>query len=193
MVSFGSAPGIDGATLHSDQRVGREVVSAMEERAVFIACPEANATFVSRARNVDKMMLRLKTYCPQGVELVAAIEASRGAVAKVHSSLKPRLLRPNAMWFTGIIEAEEACELVADGEVKADDPAGPEFQAWKLRVSTLVDRVGSLEDVEEARAAWSEAHQLLDTMSSRLSNDLQRDAHARLESDLEAAAASRHP
>lgn len=156
---------------------------------MFIACPDASMTYVSRTPDPAGLLSKLRKWNALEVELVADVAASRGAVSWVQKHLNGR--GDHGQWFRGLVTAEEAEALVAEGERDASAPSGGELRAWKYQVSTLVGEVAYLDDDEEARDAWRRADSALRSMAPRLVHDSHVKTLDRLRDELEVAASDR--
>lgn len=143
------------------------------EKAVFITCPEAGMTNVTFTSNPSTLLAKLEARCPLPVELVAEVEASRGAVAAVQRRLNGA--RAHHQWFEGVVDSDEAHRLVEEGERDARAPSGAEVTAWRYRVRTFIEDVESLDDDEDAREAWRKADAALGSMVPRLVVDSHRE------------------
>jgi hypothetical protein len=160
-----------------------------EEYAVFIACPSASMTYVSRTPDPSGLLSKLQKWSPIGVEMVAEVAASRGAVAAVQRRLNGK--NAHGQWFDGLVDAEEAERLVAEGERDASAPSGGEVNSFKYLVAIDLEVVADGHDDDLARIAYEQGMARIREMEARVVAESHRELCRRLRVELREAGEAR--
>lgn len=156
---------------------------------MFIVSPSEQMTYVHVTSNVALMVSKVERYAPGRVHLLTVVDASRGAVAEVQRTLNGARAHHN--WFDGLLTVDDAERMVSDAETEFVRPRTEEWRSFKFEVPRDIELVGTSDDVDVAREAWSRVNAALDAMEQRVVVDAHKKFIERCRDELDAAVTSR--